>query len=195
MSRPRGIGGADRVDPQLLAKFASEIRVSTHGLEASESWRRPSAILPGVVDRDLYRRRQRRRAIIAWSVAGLVVAAVVIGVLFRAGEGGQASFEGRSFQIFSSAMTAQQFEEIHEGESESQVLLRLHSVGLQEDQVQSSNLPSLFPAQPQHSTCSYWTLSDAPGHLVRLCFSDPRGALLQKSVAVNGGAQAPKTLT
>jgi hypothetical protein len=176
-----------------LAKFASKIRVSTHGLEASESGRRPSAILPGV-DRDLYRRRQRRRAIIAWSVAGLVVAAVGLGVAFG-GSGDQTTTTvGRSFQLFSSAMTAEQFEAIHKGESESQVLLRLRSVGIQEDQVESSDLPSLFPIRPPHSTCSYWTLSDAPGHLVRLCFSDPEGVLLQKSVAVSGGAQAPKTL-
>jgi hypothetical protein len=193
MTRSRRVGGADRVDPQLLAKFASEIRVSTHGLEASESGRRPSAILPGV-DRELYRRRQRRRAIIAWSVAGLVIAAIGLGVAFGSTGSDETTFDGRSFQLFSSAMTAEQFEEIHEGESESKVLLRLQSVGLQEDQVQSSNLPSLFPGRPQHSTCSYWTLSDAPGHLVRLCFSDPKGVLLQKSVALAGGPQAPKTL-
>jgi hypothetical protein len=176
-----------------LAKFASEIRVSTHGLEASESGRRPSAILPGV-DRELYRRRQRRRAIIAWSVAGLVIAAIGLGVAFGGGEGDRQTSDHSSIHLFSSAMTAEQFEALHKGESESEVLLRLHSVGLQEDEVESSQLPGLFPARPQHSTCSYWTLSDAPGHLVRLCFSDPEGVLLQKSVAVSGGAQAPKTL-
>lgn len=193
MTRPRRIGGADRVDPQLLAKFASKIRVSTHGLEASESGRRPSAILPRV-DRDLYRRRQRRRAIIAWSVAGLVIAAVGLGIAFGGTESHQTTFDGRSFQLFSSAMTFEQFEALQKGESESQVLLQLQSVGLQEDQVESSDLPSLFPPRPPGSTCSYWTLSDAPGHLVRLCFSTPEGVLLQKSVAVSGGAQAPKTL-
>jgi hypothetical protein len=193
MTRSRRVGGADRVDPQLLAKFASEIRVSTHGLEASESGRRPSAILPGV-DRELYRRRQRRRAIIAWSVAGLVIAAVGLGIAFGGSESHETSVDASSLQIFSSTMTAAQFEETHEGESRRQVVLRLHNVGLQEDQVQSSNLPSLFPTPPQHSTCSYWTLSDAPGHLVRLCFSDSKGLLLQKSVAVAGGPQAPKTL-
>jgi hypothetical protein len=193
MARPRRIGGADRVDPQLLAKFASEIRVSTHGLEASESGRRLSAIL-SPVDRDLYRRRQRRRAIIAWSVAGLVIAAIGLGIAFGSTESDQSTTVDSSIQLFSSAMTAEQFEAIHKGESESQVLLRLQSVGLQESQVESSQLPSLFPVRPQHSTCSYWTLSDAPGHLVRLCFSDPEGVLLQKAVAVSGGAQAPKTL-
>jgi hypothetical protein len=146
------------------------------------------------VDRDLYRRRQRRRAIIAWSVAGLVIAAIGLGIAFGGTESDQSTTVDSSIQLFSSAMTAEQFEAIHKGESESQVLLRLQSVGLQESQVESSQLPSLFPVRPQHSTCSYWTLSDAPGHLVRLCFSDPEGVLLQKAVAVSGGAQAPKTL-
>jgi hypothetical protein len=146
------------------------------------------------VDRDLYRRRQRRRAIIAWSVAGLVIAAVGLAVAFGGRESRQTTFDGRSLQLFSSAMTFEQFEALHKGESESQVLLQLKSVGLQEDQVESSDVPSLFPPRPDHSACSYWTLSDAPGHLVRLCFSDPEGVLLQKAVAVSGGAQAPKTL-
>jgi hypothetical protein len=191
--RPRSVGAADRVDPQLLAKFASKIRVSTHGLEASESGRWPSAILSRV-DRDLYRRRQRRRAIIAWSVAGVVIAGGVLAAIFGGAESRETAPAGRPFQLFSSTMTFDQFEAIHKGEDESQVLLRLQSVGLQEDQVESTELPNLFPGRPRHSTCSYWTLSDAPGHLVRLCFSDPEGVLVQKSVAVSGGARAPKTL-
>jgi hypothetical protein len=193
VSRPRRVGGADRVDPQLLAKFASKIRVSTHKGDASESGRWSSAILLRV-DRDLYRRRQRRRAIIAWS--SVLLALVVVGLVAVLGgsEGGQSTTVGRPFQLFSSAMTAEQFEEIHKGETESKVLLRLQSVGLQEDEVESSELPSLFPERPRHTTCSYWTLSDAPGHLVRLCFSDPEGVLVQKSVAVSGGQSAPKTL-
>jgi hypothetical protein len=193
MTRPRRIGRADRVDPQLLAKFASKIRVSTHAREASESGRRPSAILPRV-DRDLYRRRQRRRAIIAWSVAGLVIVGVALAAILGGSEADRSTAVGRPFQLFSSEMTAEQFEAIHEGESESQVLLALQSVGLQEDQLEGSELSSLFPDRPQHSTCSYWALSDAPGHLVRLCFSDPEGVLVQKSVAVSGGEAAPKTL-
>jgi hypothetical protein len=146
------------------------------------------------VDPELYRRRQRRRAIIAWSVAGLVTAAIGLGIAFGGNEGHQETFDGGSVHLFSSAMTAEQFEALHKGESESQIVLQLHSVGLQEDEVESSQLSGLFPARPKHSTCSYWTLSDAPGHLVRLCFSDPDGVLLQKSVAVSGGAQSTKTL-
>jgi hypothetical protein len=146
------------------------------------------------VDRDLYRRRQRRRAIIAWASVGLVVAVVGLVAICGGSESHQTTTGGRPFQLFSSEMTSEQFEAIHQGESESKVLLRLQSVGLQEDQVESSELPSLFPGRPRHSTCSYWTLSDAPGHLVRLCFSDPEGVLLEKSVAVSGGPSAPQTL-
>jgi hypothetical protein len=146
------------------------------------------------VDRDLYRRRQRRRAIIAWSSVGLALLVVGLVAILGGSEAGQSKTVGRPFQLFSSAMTAEQFEGIHKGETESKVLLRLQSVGLQKDEVESSELPSLFPERPRHTTCSYWTLSDAPGHLVRLCFSDPDGVLVQKSVAVSGGQSAPKTL-
>ncbi len=145
------------------------------------------------MDRDLYRRRQRRRAIIAWSVAGLVVAAGAVAAIFGSTEG-RTTAPAPPIHLFSSEMTSEQYEGIHEGESESKVLIRLHSVGLQEDQVESTELPGLFPRQPAHSTCSYWTLSDAPGHLVRLCFSDPEAVLLQKSVVVAGDEAAPKTL-
>ena len=146
------------------------------------------------MDRDLYRRRQRRRAIIAWSVAGLVIAAVALGVIFDATEDKTTTAPAPPIHLFSSEMTSEQYEGIHKGESESEVLIRLHSVGLQEDQIESSELPGLFPTRPPNSTCSYWTLSDAPGHLVRLCFSDPEGVLLQKSVVVSGDEAAPKTL-
>lgn len=146
------------------------------------------------MDSDLYRRGQRRRAIIAWSCAGLLVAAVVIGVIFAATDGKKTTAPAPPIHIFSSEMTSQQYEDIHKGESESAVLIRLHGVGLQEDEVQSSELPGLFPTRPPGSTCSYWTLSDAPGHLVRLCFSDPQGVLLQKSLVVSGDEAAPRTL-
>jgi hypothetical protein len=145
------------------------------------------------VDRDLYRRRQRRRAIIGWSFLGLVVAMAALVVIFGGTEERQRPEPGRAFQIFSSAMTAEQYEELHKGESEQQVLRTLKSVGLGEQEVEGAELSGLFPVQPEHSTCSYWTLSDAPGHLVRLCFSDPEGLLLQKSVVVSGGESAPKT--
>lgn len=145
------------------------------------------------MDRDLYRRRQRRRAIIAWSVAGLFIAAIALGVILGATED-KSTTGAPPIHLFASEMTSEQYEDIHEGESESKVLIRLHGVGLQEGEVESSELPGLFPARPAHSSCSYWTLSDAPGHLVRLCFSEPQGVLVQKSVVVAGAEAAPRTL-
>jgi hypothetical protein len=146
------------------------------------------------VDRDLYRRRQRRRAIIAWSFVGLVIAAIGLGIAFGSTGKKSTTVPTTSIHLFSSEMTSEQFEGIHEGESESKVLIRLHSVGLQEDQLENTELPGLFPVRPQHSTCSYWTLSDAPGHLVRLCFSDPQGVLLEKSVVDSRAEAAPQSL-
>jgi hypothetical protein len=145
------------------------------------------------VDRDLYRRRQRRRAIIAWSSVGVVIAVVGLVAIFG-GDAKDSTAPTPSLHLFSTEMTSRQFEAIHQGESESKVLLRLQSVGLQEDQVESSELPGLFPVRPRHSICSYWSLSDAPGHLVRLCFSDPQGVLVEKSLVLSGGESAPKTL-
>jgi hypothetical protein len=168
-----------------LAKVASKIRVSTHGLQASEDRAVPSAILPRV-DRDLYRRRQRRRALIAWSVVGLIIVGGALGAIFGGEEEGTTAIEVPSVSVFGSEMTSQQYEALHQGESEAAVLRELHNVGVQEDQVEESKLLGLFPARPDHAICSYWTLSDAPGHLVRLCFSDPAAVLLQKAVAAEG---------
>jgi hypothetical protein len=52
----------------------------------------------------------------------------------------------------------------------------------------------MFPPPPNDSTCDFWTLSDAPDHLVRLCFSNPAGVLLQKSVRAPGESGAETTL-
>jgi len=193
VARPRRVGGADRVDPQLLAKFTSKIHVSGHGVEASGEWALPSAILPGV-DRERYRRRQRRRAIIGWAAAALLVALIAAGVIFGGEAEKRVSVSG-SAGLFSAEMTSRQYVAIHKGESESTVLMRLHDVGLLEDEVAESELLALFPPRPSGTVCSYWTLSDAPGHLVRLCFSDPEALLVQKAVAARGeGAErAPTT--
>ncbi|HEX3736682.1 MAG TPA: hypothetical protein VHV53_04000 [Solirubrobacterales bacterium] len=144
------------------------------------------------MDRGLYRRRQRRRAIIAWSVGCLVVALIALGVIFGSVEKHRSI--SSSTDLFAAEMTAQQYTAIHRGESEVVVLTRIHHVGLPEAEVEDKQLLGLFPPRPDHAICSYWTLSDAPAHLVRLCFSDPQGVLLQKSVAAVGEDAAPTTL-
>ena len=188
MARARRIGGADRINPQLLAKFASKIRVSTHGLEATEAGRRPSAILPEV---ELYRRRQRRRAIIAWSVASLLVIAIGSAIAFGGEEESSTSLS--TIHLFSSEMSSSQYDQIHKGQGEQQVINRLGSVGVQEAEAKETGLSQLFPAPPESTICSFWKLSDAPGHLVRLCFSDPQGVLVEKSVRAPGEGDGAET--
>ena len=90
-------------------------------------------------------------------------------------------------------MTSNQYEAIREGEEETVIVQRLGSVGMGASEVQEELL-ALFPAQPNGSNCAYWFLSDAPEHLVRLCFDDERGVLVQKSVAAQGEDEVPKTL-
>jgi hypothetical protein len=145
-------------------------------------------------DRALYRRRQRRRAFIGWSVLGLIV--VLVGLAIAFGEDGSSdnSGEAQVASLFSWEMTFDQYQQIHKGEEESLVLNRLGNVGLQEDQVEGSDVLTLFPQRPSDSSCSYWKLTEAPDHLIRLCFSDPHGVLLQKMVRAPGEGGAETTL-
>jgi hypothetical protein len=143
-------------------------------------------------DRELYRRRQRRRAIIAWSTCFLVVALVVLGVVFGGDE--RHSTTTTLVNLFSWEMSSSQYEQIHKGQGESLVLSRLGSTGVQENEIRESELLHLFPPAPHGSTCSFWKLSDAPDHLVRLCFSDPQGVLLQKVVRAPSESGAETTL-
>jgi hypothetical protein len=142
----------------------------------------------------LYRRRQRRRAIIAWSVAGLLVIAVGLVVAF----GGEAEDEQVTLTsvpgLFVSEMSSSQYEQIQKGQDEATVLGEIGVPGEQESEVEDPEILQLFPPQPTGSACSFWKLSDAPEHLVRLCFSEPRRVLLQKTVAALGEDAAPRTL-
>ena len=195
MARTRRIGGADRINPQLLAKFASKIHVSTHEKEASESERWPSAILQGRVDATatkLYRRGQRRRAVIAWGTLGVIAVLIVLGVVFG-GDGGNSGSQPL-VHLFSWEMSSTQYKQLHKGEGELAVLKQLGSTGLHEDEVEAVDLLHLFPPPPRASTCNFWKLSDAPDHLVRLCFSESEGVLLQKSVRAPGESEAETTL-
>jgi hypothetical protein len=143
-------------------------------------------------DRALYRRRQRRRALIGWSILGLIVILVGLGIAFGDDNSSSHLGEPEPVSVFSSEMTFPQYQQIHKGESESLVLNRLGNVGVQEDQVEESEA-TLFPRQPSGSTCAYWKLSEAPDHRIRLCFSDPQGVLLQKMVRAPGEGEAAET--
>lgn len=144
---------------------------------------------------ELYRRRQRRRAIIAWSaVPLLLVVAIGLGIAF----GGKREEEQPTLTsipgLFVSEMSSSQYEQIQKGQDESTVLGEIGVPGEQEGEIEDRSILQLFPPQPTGSACSFWKLSDAPEHLVRLCFSEPGRVLLQKSVAAQGEDAAPRTL-
>jgi hypothetical protein len=195
MARTRRIGGADRINPQLLAKFASKIRVSTHALEASESGRRsvcdPARRVDATATDKLYRRRQRRRALIAWGTLGVIVVLVVLGIVFG---GDDNTTSGPTPHLFTYEMSSTQYEALHKGETELSVLKQLGSTGLHEDEIEEVDLLHLFPPPAPGATCNFWKLSDAPDHLVRLCFSEAEGLLLEKSVRAPGEGGAETTL-
>jgi hypothetical protein len=138
--------------------------------------------------REEYRRQQRLRAIIAWSVAGLIVVIVGLAIAF----GGHDHTQTTSYvHIFPSEMTSSQYEELHKGEAEVQALNTIGNPGLQEDEVEEVDLLRFFPPRPEGSFCNFWKLSDAPDHLARICFSETEEVLTQKSVRApnEGGAQ------
>ncbi|MBS1886697.1 MAG: hypothetical protein JSU06_05860 [Actinobacteria bacterium] len=137
---------------------------------------------------DLYRRRQRRRAVLAWGTLGVVVALIGLGIAF----GGHETQGSRpTIHLFTWEMSSDQYEQLHKGEGEVMVFKQLGSTGIGEDEVEEVDLLHLFPAPPPGSTCSFWKLSDAPDHLVRLCFSESQEVLVQKAVRApgEGGAE------
>lgn len=140
----------------------------------------------------LYRRRQRRRALIAWGTLGVIVALIVVGIVFGGDE--KNSGPEPSIHPFTWEMSSSQYQQIHKGEAELSVLKQLGSIGLPEDEVEEVDLLHLFPPAPREATCNFWKLSDAPDHLVRLCFGADEGVLLQKSVRAAGEGGAETTL-
>jgi hypothetical protein len=136
----------------------------------------------------LYRRRQLRRALIAWGTLGIVAALIVLGIVFG---GDDNSRSGPTIHLFTWEMSSEQYKELHRGEGELAVLKELGSTGIHEDEVEEVDLLHLFPPPPRESTCNFWKLSDAPDHLVRLCFSESEGVLVEKAVRApdEGGAE------
>jgi hypothetical protein len=145
----------------------------------------------GTVDaatRQPYRRQQRRRAIIAWGTLGVIAALIALGIAFGGDEKG--SGPGPTLHLFTYEMSSDQYRHLHKGEGELAVLKQLGSTGVHEDEIEEVDA-RLFPPPPVGATCNFWKLSDAPGHLVRLCFSESQGVLLEKSVRApgEGGAE------
>jgi hypothetical protein len=91
-------------------------------------------------------------------------------------------------------MSSHQYKQLHKGEDELAVVKQLGGTGLDEDEVEEADVLHLFPPPPGGATCNFWALSDAPDHLVRLCFSESEGVLVQKAVRAPGEAGAETTL-
>ena len=141
--------------------------------------------------RQPYQRRQRRRALIAWGTFGVIAALVVLGIVF--GGDDHRSDPGPTIHLFTYEMSSDQYRQLHQGEGELAVLKKLGSTGLHEDEVEEDSI-HLFPPPPGGASCNFWKLSDAPDHVVRLCFSEGQGVLLQKAVRAPGEGAAETTL-
>jgi hypothetical protein len=124
----------------------------------------------------IQRRQQRRRAIIAWSTAAVVVALFAIGgILGGDEEGGGEDPHG----AFGYSMTADQYDALHPGLAESDVVDRLQQTGLPEN-LTNGRYVLLFPPHSEDVVCSFWEISDRPEYVARICFSDPEARLVQK---------------
>jgi hypothetical protein len=125
----------------------------------------------------LYRRRQRRRALIGW-IGGLGVVAAVVLVVVMAGGG---SHEPRPFKVpYGETMTAKQYAEIDEGEEAADVLEGFLDESGRPERFTKGYVLVLFPPREEGDVCTYWEFSDQPQIFARLCFSESTGELVQK---------------
>jgi hypothetical protein len=127
-------------------------------------------------DREGYRRRQRRRALIGW-IGGFVV---VIAFVVLIAVGSDAHHERRIIKLpYGDLMTRHDFEEVHLGEEDIVVLERLAQTGRPEEFTKPYVLV-LFPPKPEDSYCVYWEFSDEQEIFARLCFDKKSGEMVDK---------------
>jgi hypothetical protein len=125
---------------------------------------------------DTFKRQQRRRAIVAWTVAGIFVALIAVGAIF----GDEGKDGGHEHPIpFGYAMTAAQYAGLEPGLDESDFVNRLEQTGLPEH-LTSTSYVVLFPPHSEDVHCSFWEISDRPELVARICFSDPEARLVEK---------------
>ncbi len=122
----------------------------------------------------------------------MIAALVVLGIVF--GGDDHRHDPGPTIHLFTYEMSSDQYKGLHQGEGELAILKQLGSTGLHEDEVEEEQI-GLFPPPPGGASCNFWRLSDAPDHIVRLCFSEDQGVLLQKAVRAPGEGTAETTLT
>ncbi len=142
----------------------------------------PPSLAAQTPDPDSYRRTQRRRALIGWGSALVVVALIVLGVVLGSGDGSgdaQAEHERIARIPYGETMTAAQFEAIEAGEAEADVLEGLHATGRPEVRTLPYVL-GLFPPPSEGEFCTYWEFSDKPEIFARLCFDHANGELTSK---------------
>lgn len=128
-----------------------------------------------------HRRQLRRRALIGWLGGGAVFALLVLAVALGGAEKRYevTTIPAHSAGFFDYHMSSAQFEALHTGETEEEVLAALGKVGLPEGETKIVFI-RLFPPHDESLVCSYWEISDAPFEIARLCFSRPGGILRQK---------------
>ncbi len=129
-----------------------------------------------------YRRQQRRRALIGWGFGALIVAGTIAAGVFG-GSGEQHGAPPSDFTAYD--MTQSQYEGLHDGLEEQAFVNRLQKVGLPEN-LAPAHYVSLFPPVQEGVQCSFWTISDVPEHIARICFSDPQGKLVEKGETYAG---------
>lgn len=127
-------------------------------------------------DPAVYRRRQRRRAIIAWSTG---TAALVLFVLAAVlGSVAERQSEPLPQDPFGYAMSSEQYDGLRYGLSLGAFLDQLEQTGLPEDRTKG-RYRELFPPHTDEVRCSYWEISDELEEVARVCF-DSGGRLIEK---------------
>ncbi|MBS1880277.1 MAG: hypothetical protein JST31_12240 [Actinobacteria bacterium] len=127
-----------------------------------------------------HRRALRRRALIGWIGGGALFALLVAAAVL----GGDRRKEVETIPAHAGGlldyhMTAEEFDRLQPGESESEVLDQLGKIGLPEGETELPFI-RLFPPHPEALICSYWEISDRAYTIARLCFSRGEGVLREK---------------
>jgi len=127
-------------------------------------------------DPAVYRRRQRRRAIVAWSTAVAAALLVVLAAVLGAVAGHES--EPEPADAFGYAMSSEQYDGLRYGLSLGAFLDRLEKTGLPERRTKGRYV-RLFPPHTGAVHCSYWEISDELEEVARICF-DSGGRLVEK---------------